>query len=235
MSLPSISGKEIAILCVGISFLICSPSQAAQIVGGSTTFTGSMQAIEEAGQFGVSAASAIGPATLNLNSSTFVLPIAGGNTTTQINYAGGISITAPAFGTSMITDFVLHLTGTNANVLTVSTSVPGDTDTNVPIADVNPTTNLFTLDPRAAQALEELGGPNLGNFPIATGITQLQLASSSTVPEPGELGLVGLGLIGVVNSVLRRSRKKHQVRVKLLSVKGSVAITDRCSSCGKGA
>jgi len=194
--------------CVSASLFACAYLRAVPITGGSTTFTPSAQVLQLANGFGVSA-SIIPPATGNFDSNppVFVLPIIGGDTTTEIDYGGGISVNAGPFGAYSLTNFVGHLAGANANTLTADVTDSDHVDRAFTLADFN-ASNEFTVDPQAAKVLQELTGFDANGLLIATGVTQLELESTAA-PEPAELGLIGLGLAGFATLTMKR-RKQTQ-------------------------
>jgi hypothetical protein len=150
-------------------------------------------------------ASVIAPASGNLNSAspTFVLPITGGDTTTEIDYGGGVLVNAGPFGSYSVTDFVAHLSGPQANILTGEITGTDEPGINLPLADFN-SAGQFILDPEAAAFALEGTGINGDGLVIATGVTQIETAAAA--PEPTELGLVGLGLLGLALGTRRKKK-----------------------------
>jgi hypothetical protein len=178
---------------------------AVPVAGGATTFTADpgLEAVFES--LGISA-SLIAPAGGNLESDPqmVVLPITDGDTTTELDYAGGVSVSAQG-QTVDITNIVMHLSGADAQKVTGSLSSHGVTE-NLALADISGP-NQLAADPSFAAIIEEAGGPDLSGTPVATFDTQANLAVAA-IPEPAQLGLIAIGLIGFGTIKMRMRLKR---------------------------
>jgi hypothetical protein len=178
---------------------------AVPVAGGTTIFTANpgLEAVYES--LGINE-SLIAPAGGNLGSDPqmVVLPIKGGDSTTELDYAGGVSVSAQG-QTVDITDIVMHLSGANAQKVTADLSSHGASE-NLALADISGP-NQLAVDPSFAAIIEETGGPDLTGTPLATFDTQASFGVS-TAPEPAQLGLMAVGLIGFGTIRMRMRRKK---------------------------
>jgi hypothetical protein len=178
---------------------------AVPVAGGATTFTADpgLEAVCES--LGISAF-LIAPAGGNLESDPqmVVLPITGGDTTTELDYAGGVSVSAQG-QTVDITNIVMHFSGADAQKVTGNLSSHGVTE-NLALADLS-VPNQLAVDPSFAAIIEEAGGPDLRGTPLATFDTQVNLAVVAA-PEPAQLGLIAVGLMGFGTIKMRMRRKR---------------------------
>jgi hypothetical protein len=192
-------------LATGSLALLCSAAWATPVSGGNTTVNLNASTVTALVGLGFSIAP-ITPATANLTSTpaTAVFPITGGDNTTMINHSGGLAFTKGGV-TADIENFVINLSGTNAGKLTGQLIAGGSTTNNVAFFDIG-SGNALTLDATLAAGLSSLYSiPNLTGAPIGTAVIN---ATTAAAPEPADAALVGIGILGVL-AVLR---KKSVVR-----------------------
>jgi hypothetical protein len=176
-------------------------AMAAPIIGGATTIQEN-QIFSGIGNVLSATASVIPPAsgTLSVTPPTLVLPIIGGDTTTEIDYAGGVAVNLPQESYTL-TNFVDHLSGSNAGALTVDLTEDGTVVHNLVAANVT-NGNQLTLGADTAAAIQSVvGGPDETGLSVGTITTQLE---TSAVPEPAEFWMMGAGFITL--GALRRLR-----------------------------
>ena len=98
--------------------LAVAQASAASVIGGTTTFTAdpAIESIYNALNVSVSF---IPPATGDLQNEpqTLILPITGGDTTTELDHSGGVILNALG-QTVDITNVVIHISGADANKVT---------------------------------------------------------------------------------------------------------------------
>ena len=200
-------------LCAIVIVLAGTQAGATPVAGGTTTFLSEPGLTALYASLGISA-SLIAPASGNLESDPqfVVLPIAGGDSTIELDYAGGVSVSAQG-QTVDITNIVMHFSGTDANKVTADLSSHGATE-NLTVADMTGL-NQLAVDPSFAGFIEAAGGPDLSGAPLATFSTQAN-GTAAMAPEPGQLGLIAVGLIAFGTIRVRMTRKKtpalHQPR-----------------------
>ena len=128
-----------------------------------------------------------------------VFPITGGDDTTSINHSGGLAFTKGGV-TADIENFVINLAGPNAGKLTGELIAGGTTTNNVPFFDID-AGNALTLDATLAAGLSSVYGiPNLTGASIGTATI-----NASAAPEPRDAALVGIGILGVIAFLRRKS------------------------------
>ncbi len=190
------------VLTTGSALLLCSAALAAPITGGTTTVNLNASTVTALVGLGFSIAP-IAPATANLGATppNAVFPITGGDSTTNINHSGGLAFTNGG-ATADIANFVINLAGPNAGKLTGDLIVGGTTTNNVPFFDIG-AGNALTLDATLAAGLSSVYGiPNLTGTSIGTAIVN---ASTASTPEPGDAALVGIGILGLLAFLRKKS------------------------------
>jgi hypothetical protein len=193
------SSRSLA-LATGSVLLLCSAVTATPVTGGSTTVDLNLDAVTALVGLGFSIAS-IAPATANFGATppNAVFPITGGDSTTSINHSGGLAFTKGGI-TADIANFVINLAGPNAGKLTGDLTAGGSITNNVPFFDIN-AGNSLTIDAVLASGLSSVYGiPNLTGTPIGTATI-----NASAVPEPGDAALVGIGILGVLAFLRRKT------------------------------
>jgi PEP-CTERM motif len=98
----------------------------------------------------------------------------------------------------------MHLSGSDGQKITADLASHGVTE-NLALADLSGK-NQLAVDPSFAAIIEEAGGPNLSEIPVATFDTQANSAVAAA-PEPAQLGLVAVGLISFG---MRMRQKKYR-------------------------
>jgi PEP-CTERM motif len=189
-----------AVLAAGTTLLLCSAAWAAPVTGGTTTVNLNAGTVSALVGLGFSVAP-IPPAADNLAATPpiAVFPITGGDSTTSINHSGGLAFTKDGVTTS-ITNFVIDLAGANAGKLTGDLIAGGSTTNNVPFFDIG-TGNSLIIDAALGSGLSNIYGiPNLTGTPVGTATI-----NTSAVPEPGNAALVGIGALGVIIFLRRKS------------------------------
>jgi len=179
-------------LCALLAVLASARASADPIIGGTTTFTAAPGIESLYASLNV-IASLIPPASGNLQSDpqTLMLPITGGDTTTELDHSGGIML--QALGQTVdITNVVIHISGPDANKVTADLSLQGMTE-DLAVADISGSKNLI-IDPSFAVQIRAAGGPNLTGTTLATFNSQPELAAVAT-PEPGSVRLITAGLL----------------------------------------
>jgi hypothetical protein len=193
-------------LCAVLGVLAGAQAGATPVIGGTTTFTADPGIESLYNSLNVTA-SLIPPASGNLESDpqTLILPITGGDTTTQLEHAGGVIL--KALGQTIdITNVVIHISGADANKVTADLSFHGAMQ-NLAVADISGS-NALVVDPAFAADIRAAGGPDLAGTPLATFNSQPQLATTAT-PEPGQMGLITFGLIAFAAGKMRIRRSKN--------------------------
>ena len=188
------------VLATGSVLLLCSAVMAAPITGGTTTVNLNPGTVTALVGLGFSIAP-IAPATANLGSAppSAAFPITGGDSATNINHSGGLAFTKDSI-TADIANFVINLAGPNAGKLTGDLTAGGSTTNNVPFFDIG-AGNSLTVDAALASGLSSVYGiPNLTGTPIGT-VT----INASAIPEPGDAALVGVGMLGVIVFLRRKT------------------------------
>ena len=103
-----------------------------------------------------------------------------------------------------ITSIVIHFSGVDTNKVPADISSHGVT-INLVVADIDQSNELI-VDPSFAALIRDAGGPGVIGIPLATFNAQPELAATAA-PEPNEMGLVALVLIGVSTITMKRARK----------------------------
>ena len=191
-----------AVLCVAGAFA-STQACATSIVGGTTTFTAD-SGIESVYNALNVTATLIPPASgdLQADPQTLILPIVGGDTSTEADHAGGAILQAEGL-TVDVTDIVIHFSGADAGTVTADLSFLGATE-NLAVADIVGTNSLI-VDPQFAAQIQPLVGRDLGGVPLATFDFEPTTADAA-VPEPAPVGLVTIGLLAVGASTARVKR-----------------------------
>jgi hypothetical protein len=199
-----------ATLCALLGVLAGAQAGATPIIGGTTTFTVDPGIESLYGSLNVSA-SLIPPASGNLQSGlqTLILPITGGDTTTELNLSGGVILKAEG-ETVDITNVIIHISGTDANKVTADLSSHGATEY-LAVADISGS-NALIIDPSFAALIQATGGPDLTGTRLATFNLQPELATTAA-PEPGQMGLITVGLFAftAVKMKVRRNKTSEAV------------------------
>jgi hypothetical protein len=195
-----------AILYALFGILGAAHAGATPVIGGSTTFIPD-PGIESVYDSLNVTESLIPPATGNLQSEpeTLMLPITGGDTTTELVHSGGVIISAKG-QTVDVTGVVIHFSGADANKVTANLSFHGLNE-NIVAADISGS-NVLTVDPSFAAFIQAAGGPDLTGMRLATFNAQPKLATAEA-PEPGQLGLIGVGLLACSAVRMRSKRNQH--------------------------
>ncbi len=161
--------------------------QAAAITGGTTvTFDASTLSILTGADFSITSVS---PATLNTSPVSAIVPITGGDTTTNITHSGGLTLTHNATAASL-TNFNINLANnTLFGMITAGESSAGD----VALFDLSSSggTTMLTLDPVLASQIASACGVQL---PAGTLIGTATVAAS-VAPEPASVGFAALGVV----------------------------------------
>jgi hypothetical protein len=183
------------------AFFFCAAmGSAATITGGTTTVTLDAGTVSALTGLGFTIAP-ISPATLGGSPLQAVFPISGGDTTTQIDHWGGLDFTKGGV-TAGIEDFIIHLSGLQANTITGNLVAGGVTVTGVELFDIGAGSSLTLAGQLASDLSAAYGIPNLAGAPIGTA-TVSPITSAS--PEPSTYALCGVGLAGALWLVRRRS------------------------------
>jgi hypothetical protein len=196
-------------LCALAGVLAVARAGADPIIGGTTTFT-TAPGIESLYSSLNISASLIPPASGNLQSDpqTLILPITGGDTTTELDHSGGVMLQA-AGQIVDITNVVIHISGFDANKVTADLSSHGVTE-NLAVADISGS-NTLIADPSFVAQIRAAGGPDLTGTTLATFKSQPELAPTAT-PEPGQMGLISAGLLAFT-AVKMGQKLRNRVRV----------------------
>jgi hypothetical protein len=195
------------ILCALVTVVVSQPADASPIVGGTTTFTADAGLESIFNALNVSA-TLIPPASGDLQNfpQTLILPITGGDTTTELDHAGGVIV--QALGQTVdVMNIVIHISGNDANKVTADLSFQGLTE-NLAVADITGS-NTLIIDPSFVAQIRATGGPDLTGTTLATFNSQPETAATAA-PEPGQEGLIGAGLLVLSALVMRRRSKKRQ-------------------------
>lgn len=183
---------------LAFTLLLPAAAHATPVIGGDTSVTLNSSTVSALTGLGFSI-SAVSPATLSGLVATF--PITGGDTTTMIDHSGGLGVTKGGT-TADITNFIVNLSGSQANTITGTLTAGPTTLTNVAFFDIGSGLTL-TLDSQLAGILTSAFDlPNLTGTPIGTASVNATLTAAT--PEPSSLGLAATGLLGVVATVRRR-------------------------------
>ena len=183
-------------------------ASAALVVGGSTTFITDPGIASVYNSLNVSA-TLIPPASGDVQDQpqTLILPITGGDTTTEIDHAGGVIL--QALGQTLdVSNIVIHISGVDANKVTADLTLQGKT-ANLPVADISGSNSLI-IDPAFAALIVGANGPDLTGTTLATFNSQPQLAATAA-PEPGPTALITGGLLAfaAIKLTARRDRKRE--------------------------
>lgn len=183
---------------LALTLLLPAAAHATPVTGGSTSVTLNSSTVSALTGLGFSI-SAVSPATLSGLVATF--PITGGDTATMIDHSGGLGVTNSGT-TADITNFIVNLSGSQANTITGTLTAGPTTLTNVTFFDIGSGLTL-TLDSQLAGILTSaFAVPNLTGTPIGTASVNATLTAAT--PEPSSLGLAATGLLGVLATVRRR-------------------------------
>ena len=195
-----LNAYRLTVLCALVTAFGGERAGATPVTEGTTTFTADPGIASLYGSLNIGE-SLISPASGNLENQpqTLILPIIGGDTTSEFKHAGGVSLSAEGH-TVEITNIVIHISGADANEVTADLSF-GGTKNNLAVADISGL-NELTVDPSFAALIRAAGGPDLAGTPLATFSIQPKLAATAT-PEPSEVGLLGLGLICFATITMR--------------------------------
>jgi hypothetical protein len=195
--------NQLIALCALVVILGGARAGAMPVVGGATTFNvdREIESLYDSLDIGTSLLPPAG-GDLEKEPQILVLPITGGDTTTEIEHAGGVSVRAEG-ETVDITNIVIHFSGPDANKVTADLSSHGVTE-NLAVADISGLTELI-IDPSFAAIVRSAGGPDVAGIPLATFNTRPEFASTAT-PESNEMCLMALGLIGVSTTTMKLRR-----------------------------
>jgi hypothetical protein len=199
-----------AMLCVLVGVLAGAQAGATSVIGGTTTFIVDPGIESIYNSLNVNA-SLIPPASGNLQSEpqTLILPITGGDTTTELQHSGGVILQADG-QTVDITNVVIHISGADANKVTADLSLQEATE-NFAVADIRRPNELI-IDPSFAAEIRAAGGPDLTGTPLATFNSQPELAATAA-PEPSQMGLLVVGLLAFTAVKIKRRRDKNSEAV----------------------
>jgi hypothetical protein len=182
----------LALLFVG------STVQAAPIVGGLTTLNINSGTAAALAGLGLSIGP-IAPGTFNPTTLVATFPITGGNTTTLIDHAGGLALTMGATTTD-IENFIINLTGPEAEIVTGTVAVGKTSFSGVQLFDIGAGMVLTVDSQLAADLVAIYSIPNLTGADVGTATV-----NAVTTPEPATLALFGLGALAA--GFVRRRKK----------------------------
>ena len=175
---------------------------AAEIVGGTTTVALDSGTVTALTGLGFTIAPVL-PSTLTGLTATF--PITVGDTTTEIDHSGGLTLSKGAT-TAFITSFVIHLDGPQVNTITGFLSSGAIGIGGVTFFDIGSGLNLTLDSELAGQIAGAFSVPNLTGAAIGTATVDPGLVSST--PEPTSLAFLTVGVLGLVAWLRRRTAKR---------------------------
>ena len=186
MKLQPVKHTLLALLTSALSVAI---GQAATVYGGTTSVALNAATVSALTGLGF-AITPVAPSTLGGTPLTASFAITGGNSTTMITHSGGLTFTE-GLNSASIENFVINLSGPNANTVTGQVVV-GNVVTSASTAffDIGPNLAL-TLDGALAGDLTAVfGAPNLTGAPIG-----FATVAAVTTPEPASIAMVSLGML----------------------------------------
>jgi hypothetical protein len=185
-------------LAAAAVFCISQTGQAAAVTGGTTSVALDSATVSALTGLGFSIAP-VAPATLS--GTTAMFPITGGDTTTMIDHSGGLSFSKMGT-TAGIENFVINLTGMQANTITGQLVAGSTMVSGVTLFDIGSGLSL-TLDAQLAGDLSAaFGVPNLTGAAIGTASVS---PITSASPEPSTFGLALLAALPAFFLLRRRS------------------------------
>jgi uncharacterized protein (TIGR03382 family) len=176
-----------------------SAAYAATIYGGTTTVTLNTATIGALTGLGFSI-TPVAPSTLGGTPLAATFPITGGDTSMDITHSGGLAF-AKGGTTADIENFVINLSGPNANTITGQVLVNGSLVGTAGLFDIGSGLALTLDSALAGDLVSVFGVPNLTGASIGTASV-----NASTTPEPTSIALGGLGLLAAALVARRRVR-----------------------------
>lgn len=184
-----------------IATLMPLASVAAPVTGGVTTVTLDSGTVTALTGLGFSIAP-ISPSTVGGTPLAAAFPITGGDTTTAITHSGGLTFTRSSTSAS-ISNFIINLSGPQANVITGTLLAGSTSQSGVRLFDIGSGLSL-TLDAQLGAGLSTVFEiPNLSGAAIGTAT----VSPNAAVPEPTSMALVGAGILASF-ATFRRNKNR---------------------------